>query len=330
MGDPLGIGAEVIVKALSEPQVLSLARFVIFGSNESITYAADRCEVDCFWHRDHHENIQRYGLDCVVLDYDEFNRPGPAESGATRAGGIASMKYCEDAIEAAKAGLIDAMVTGPISKQSWQMAGFTRHPGHTELLKERFKAKHVAMMFSAPALKVALATIHEGLFDIRHSFTIGCVFNPIDLADRALREWFEIDKPRLAVCGLNPHAGEAGQFGDEERRIIAPAILMANEAGIDVSGPFPADTLFVQANREKYDCIVVMYHDQGLIPIKMLAFDRAVNLTLGLPIIRTSPDHGTAFDIVRWNKANPGSMIAAIGMAAELTRRVAAGKSPKR
>ena len=173
-----------------------------------------------------------------------------------------------------------------------------------------------------------LATIHQALFDIRHCFTIGCVFNPMDLADQALRDWFGIENPRLGVAGLNPHAGEDGQFGDEEQRIMAPAILLANEAGINATGPLPADTIFLKALDGEFDAVVAMYHDQGLIPIKLLAWRDAVNLTLGLPIIRTSPDHGTAFDIAAKDIADPSSMKAAIKLAIELAKKKA-GKSPK-
>jgi 4-hydroxythreonine-4-phosphate dehydrogenase len=331
MGDPAGIGAEIIVKALSDPELASAARYVVFGSGEILNYAADLAEIDCFWFRDHHEKITRYQLPCVLLDYDEFSRPGPSERGPSVGGGQASMAYCEDAIKAAQAGLIDAIVTAPISKESWMMAGYTQFPGHTELLAKRFKAKRYAMMFVAPQLRVVLATIHQQLFDIRNGFCIGTVFTPMDLADQALREWFGIEKPRIGVCGLNPHAGEAGRFGDEEQRIIAPAILMASEAGINAHGPYPADTIFTETSRKRFDCIVAMYHDQGLIPVKMLAFNDAVNVTLGLPVIRTSPDHGTAFDIVHKNQAHPGSMKAAVKLAIELAgRRMRSGKGSAR
>jgi len=330
MGDPAGIGAEVIVKALASPELRAAAKYVVFGSNEMVSYAADLAELECFWYRDHHESIRRYDLDCVMLDYDEFSRPGPAEHCPSKAGGLASMTFCLDAIEAAKAGLIDAIVTAPISKQSWALAGYEQFAGHTELLQKSFRAKRVAMMFVAPQLKVVLATIHEQLFDIRNGFTIGRVFTPIDLANDAMKAWFDCEHPRIGVCGLNPHAGEAGRFGDEESRIIAPAILMASEVGIDVEGPFPADTLFTPERRSNYDCIVAMYHDQGLIPIKILAFNEAVNLTLGLPVVRTSPDHGTAFDIAHRNKANPGSMMAAIRQAIELVRHVRQTKIEER
>jgi len=197
------------------------------------------------------------------------------------------------------------------------MAGI-KYPGHTEFLADQFRTKRVTMMFVADKLRVSLATIHIPLMDIRNRFTIGCVFQPIDLMHQALTEWFGYAKPKIGVCGLNPHASDEGRFGDEEARIIKPAITMAQDAGIDAYGPFPADTLFLQALNGKYDGVVAMYHDQGLIPIKLLAFDSSVNVTLGLPIIRTSVDHGTAFDIVGQNKANPGSMKSAIKLACEI------------
>jgi 4-hydroxythreonine-4-phosphate dehydrogenase len=178
---------------------------------------------------------------------------------------------------------------------------------------------------SHKGLRVVLATIHEALFDLRNSFKIGTVYDPIDLAHKALVEWFGIEKPRIAVCGLNPHASENGLFGDEEKRIIEPAIMMARQHGIDATGPFPADTIFIKAVQGHYDIVVAMYHDQGLIPVKLLDFAGSVNLTLGLPIVRTSPDHGTAFDIVGKNKADPSSMKSAILMAVEIAKKRRAG-----
>jgi len=318
MGDPAGIGPEIVVKMLSCQPVRRRARFVVFGLAELLAYTADMLEVDLPFRREHHEDIRKYNEDLVLLDYDEIVLPTRMKRGASKIGGRASMTFCLDAIQAARDGLIDAIVTAPISKAAWELAGFHKYPGHTELLKEKCKARHVAMMFVAPRLKVVLATIHTPIIAIRDEFTIGCVFNPIDLADRALREWFGLEKPRLAVAGLNPHAGEEGKFGDEEARVIAPAILMAKEAGITVDGPFPGDTVFLKALAGKCDCVVAMYHDQGLIPIKLLAWRDAVNVTLGLPIIRTSPDHGTAFDIAGKNKADASSMIAATNLAIDL------------
>jgi 4-hydroxythreonine-4-phosphate dehydrogenase len=321
MGDPLGIGAEIIVRALAGSELRRRARFVIFGFHEQIEYTADRLELLLPTYRDHHENIRPFGHDLVVLDYDEFALPPTMPRGPSRLGGRASMAFCEDAIEAAKVGLIDALVTAPISKTSWAMAGGKKYAGHTELLADKTRSRHVAMMFISPRLKVALATIHDPIIALRDKFTIGCVFDPIELADRALREWFGIQRPRIAVAGLNPHAGENGNIGDEEQRIITPAITMAGEAGVNVEGPFPADTVFLKALQGRYDCVVAMYHDQGLIPIKLLGWEKAVNLTLGLPFVRTSPDHGTAFDIAGRLQADPSSMIAAVELAIDLARK---------
>ena len=323
MGDPAGIGPEVVVKALADPDIRRGARFVIYGMNELFAYAADLAEIDVFWHRLQHDSPRAgYSLmhDVVVLDYDELSMLGQTVHRATRPGGQASLRFLEDAITAAQKpvddGGIDAMVTAPICKESWQMAG-CRFPGHTEFLQHRTRSKRVAMMFHAPKLNVVLATIHMPLMDVRNVLTIGCVYNPIDLGHQACLR-MGMEKPRIAVCGLNPHASENGQFGDEEARVIEPAIEMARQHGIDAQGPFPADTLFARAMKGGFDLVVAMYHDQGLIPIKMVAFDTAVNLTLGLPIVRTSPDHGTAFDLVGKNDADPSSMKAAIQLAKRL------------
>lgn len=323
MGEPAGVGPEVVVKALADPALRQKARFIIFGLNELLAYAADLAEIEPFWWRLQHDSSRAdFSLvhDAVVLDYDEYSMLGTVVHKPTRAGGQASLRFLDDAIACTQKpieeGGIDALVTAPICKESWQMAG-CRFPGHTELLAHRTKAKRVVMMFHAPKLNVALATVHLPLMDVRNVLTIGRIFDPIDLGNEACRR-MGIAKPKIAVCGLNPHASENGQFGDEEARLITPAIEAARQHGIDVRGPYPADTLFGQAVQGKYDLVVAMYHDQGLIPVKMLAFDEAVNVTLGLPIIRTSPDHGTAFDIVGQNKANPGSMKAAIELAIRL------------
>ena len=319
MGDPAGIGPEVIVKALADPQIRKAAKFVVFGMNEQLCYVADAAEIEPFWGRHQHEKISReYPFKVVVADYDEYSVP-PWVKGPSKLAGEASMRFCEDAIDAARRGIIDAVVTGPISKTSWNLAG-AEWPGHTEMLADRCKSKRKVMMFVAEPLKVALATIHEALFEVRHKFTIGCVFEPIDLLNDALKEYFDIDKPRIGVAALNPHAGEAGQFGDEEQRIIKPAMSLAREQGIDCHGPFSADTLFVRAVRGEFDGVVAMYHDQGMIPVKLVGFERATNVTIGIPIIRTSPAHGTAFDIAGQNTADPASMKSAINTAIHMAK----------
>lgn len=320
MGDPAGIGAEVIVKALADPEIRRAGRFIIFGLNEALEYAADQAEINPFWFRLPHELVTKIETGVVVADFDEFDIFSPTIRTPTAPGGEASMRFLNAAIKGVKEGFLEAIVTAPINKESWAMAGY-KFPGHTEKLAHAFKADRVTMMFVADKLRVALASIHLPLFDLRNKFTIGLVFQPIDLMATALRSWFGIERPRIAVCGLNPHASENGMFGDEEKRIIEPAIVMAQDVGWDARGPFPADTVFWHAIHGKYDGVVAMYHDQGLIPVKLLAFESACQTTLGLPVIRTSVDHGTAFDIVGQNIANPDSMKTAIRLACELAVR---------
>ena len=318
MGDPAGIGPEVIVKALADPVLRQKARYIIYGMNELLAYAADLAEFDVFWWRDQFNGrLRAYPHDVVVVDYDQYSMLGSAIKSPSKMGGEASMRFCQDAIEAAQKKIVDAVVTAPIAKESWKLAGY-HYPGHTELFAQKTGSRRFAMMFAGGPLKVVLATVHVPLMGLWGRLNIGAVFQPIELIHEALVNWFGIEHPRIAVAGVNPHASENGQFGDEEERIISPAILMARDQGIDVSGPYPGDTIFLAARDGKYDAVVAMYHDQGLIPVKLLAFDRAVNITLGLPIVRTSPDHGTAFDIVGRNRANPGSMRAAIELAINL------------
>jgi len=319
MGEPMGIGPEIIVKALYDPFLRRQAKFIIFGMDEFLEYAADTAEVVPYWGRCQHEKISRdYPHNVVVADYDDYSVPTWIK-GSSKAGGEASLRFCVDAIEAARAGIIDAVVTAPISKASWKQAG-AEWPGHTELLAALCKSPRKVMMFVAGPLKIALATIHEALFELRNKFTIGCVYEPIDLLNTALQEFFGIKNPKIAVAALNPHAGEDGQFGDEEQRIISPAILIAQEMGVNCSGPYPADTLFMRAAGGEFDGVVAMYHDQAMIPVKLLAFKEAVNVTIGLPIIRTSPAHGTAFDIAGKGVADESSFKAAIKLAIEMAK----------
>jgi 4-hydroxythreonine-4-phosphate dehydrogenase len=284
---------------------------------EQITYAADLAELNPYWFRRPHELAKKVEPGVAIADFDEFTLDARRLGRPSVEGGRASMRFVEEAIDHVRKGTIEAMVTGPINKSAWEMAGFG-FPGHTELLAAACKARRVTMMFAAGPLRVALASVHQPLFDLRNSFTIGLVFQPIDLLHQALREWFGILQPKIAVAALNPHAGENGRFGDEEMRVIQPAIDMAHNAGINALGPLSADTLFWRAAHGEFDGVVAMYHDQALIPVKLMAFDSAVNVTLGLPIIRTSVDHGTAYDIVGKNRADPGSMKAAIRLAIDL------------
>lgn len=316
MGDPAGIGPEVVVKALADHSLRGRAKFIVYGMHEQICYAADLAELNPYWLRVPHEEARKIESGVVIADFDEFALDARRLGRPSVEAGRASIRFLEEAIVDARQGRIDALVTGPINKTAWDLAGFD-FPGHTELLAKRCRTRRVTMMFASGPLRVALASTHQALFDLRNSFTIGLVFQPIDLLHQALGHWFGIAKPRIAVAAINPHAGENGRFGDDEIRVIQPAVDMARNAGIDALGPFPADTLFWRAAQGEFDGVVAMYHDQALIPIKLLAFDSAVNVTLGLPIIRTSVDHGTAYDIVGKNKADPGSMKAAVGLAVD-------------
>lgn len=253
---------------------------------------------------------------CTPVLYGRIYSPGvqagmlSAEAGRTAYGAIVA------AVEDAMAGEVDAVATAPINKEAFALAGLPWR-GHTELLAHLTGAPSVAMMFHADALRVVLATIHEPLASVPRLLTREVVEGVIRLAARELPR-FGFSLPRLAMCGLNPHAGEGGVLGDEEQRVIEPAIAACAGDGIRVAGPYPADTLFVRASRGEFDAIIACYHDQGLIPVKLLAFGKAVNVTLGLPIIRTSVDHGTAFDIAGRNAADPGSLIEAVRLAARL------------
>lgn len=332
MGDPLGVGPEVVVKTLADAELRSRARFVIFGLHDVMELAADLAEVNPFWWREPYENGPRVASGVLLADFDELPPiRARAERGPDAVAGHASFRFVEEAIRHLRAGTLDALVTAPICKQSWSLADH-RFRGHTDLLAQRFEARRVNMMFVAGALRVVLASDHVPLFELRNRFTIGLVHQPIDLLDHALREWFAVEHPRIGVLGLNPHAGEEGLLGDEERRIIEPALALARNANIDVAGPLPPDTAFVPEVARHFDGLVAMYHDQGLIPIKMQAFERAVNVTLGLGVIRTSPDHGTAFDIAGRNRAAPGSMRAALELAVNLAtvhRRSASAAAPR-
>jgi len=335
MGDPAGIGPEIVVRALADPALRGRARYVVYGHNAALTLEADRLGLESDWYRVAHDSdraTRRIDDDVVVFDFPGFEEHTLVNRGPSKAGGLGSKLFVETAIADAlrPAGdprHVDGVVTAPISKASWSMAGF-KWPGHTELFAHRCKARRVGMMFVSPRLRVILATIHIPLLKLRDDLTIGRVHDPIDLGHDACRE-LGIESPRIAVCGLNPHAGEDGLFGDEEERLIVPAIEAARRTGIDAHGPFPADTLFIRAAAGDWDLVVAMYHDQGLIPVKLLGWDKAVNWTVGLPIVRTSPDHGTAFDIGGKARASPGSMIAATELAIDLAARRLAEATPR-
>jgi 4-hydroxythreonine-4-phosphate dehydrogenase len=233
--------------------------------------------------------------------------------------GRAAYDVVVTAVRAALAGEVDAVATAPVSKEAFALAGLP-WKGHTDLLGHLTGSPFVAMMFDSPQLRVVLATVHVALREVPTLLTRDLLVRTIDLTAQELPR-FGVERPRIAVAGLNPHAGEHGLMGTEDDEVIGPAVGVARDRGIDVRGPFPADTIFLRAHRGEFDAVVACYHDQGLIPVKLLAFGRAVNVTLGLPIVRTSVDHGTAFDIAGTGRADPGSLVEAVCLAARLATR---------
>ena len=302
MGDPNGVGPEVIVKAVNSPEIKDLCEIVIFGDDGVIHKAANLCNLK---------------TEVEVINCSEFVIEDLEPATIDKEAGQASLDYISTAIASGLKKEIDAVVTAPISKESTHLAG-SKYPGHTEMLKDLTNSEQAVMMFEGSKFKVMLVTIHEALTNVPKLISKERVLSTIKLTHDSLVNLFKIKNPKIVACGLNPHAGESGAFGNEEIKHIIPAIKEAKEDGINIDGPLPADTLFYYANQGKWDAVIAMYHDQGLIPFKMISFDDGVNITLGLPIIRTSPDHGTAFDIAWKGVANPSSMISAIKVAAQL------------
>jgi 4-hydroxythreonine-4-phosphate dehydrogenase len=255
---------------------------------------------------------------CVPVVYD-VAQACPRTVGEVRAeAGRAAYDAIVRAVDDAMAERVDAIATAPVSKEAFALAGLAWR-GHTDLLAHLTGSPFVAMMFDAPRLRVVLATVHVALRDVPGLLTRDLMVRTIDLAARELPR-FGVAAPRIAVAGLNPHAGEHGLMGHEDDSVIAPAVADCREQGIDAAGPLPADTVFVRAARGEFDLVVACYHDQGLVPVKLLSFGESVNVTLGLPIVRTSVDHGTAFDIAGRGVADPGSLVHAVLLAARLAR----------
>lgn len=326
MGDPAGVGPEVVLKALADPVVRKACHPLVLGDWGVLH--RDRNRNGRYprlvpWERGKPiaGNAGAVPVHCLSFLPPKQSRPGHL----SEACGEAAYRYIKAAAELALAQVADAMATAPISKRALQLAGY-RYPGHTELLAELTHAREVRMMLLGRRLRVVLVTVHLPLIQVARELTRERIRVTLQLTHQALRKYFGISRPKLAVAAFNPHAGEEGIFGREEKRIILPAVEKAGAQGIQVKGPFPADSLFYQAVRGDYDAVVCMYHDQGLIPLKLLHFFGGVALTLGLPIIRTSVDHGTAYDIAGKDQADSSSMRGAILLAARLAQRKKGGE----
>lgn len=319
LGDPSGIGPEIIAKAWLRRKEENLPLFFAVGDMRSISQVSD-VPVERILDPSDCRDIFDRALPCFHVEEGDTAAPGrPSLDGARCA--FHSLEIATGLVKAEGAA---ALVTGPVSKARLAEVGFT-FPGQTEFVAERcgVSRNNVVMMLAGPSLRVVPITIHIPLHAVPQTLTTDLIRSRALVTARGLHRNFGIARPRLAVAALNPHAGESGHMGDEEERIIAPAIAALIEDGLDVTGPHPADALFTPRARTSYDVALCMYHDQALIPLKALDFDEGVNITLGLPIVRTSPDHGTAFDIAGQGKADPRAMIAAIRMArdAETRRR---------
>ena len=307
MGDPAGVGPELCLRLLADEQVRAFCAPVVFGDAAVLRRVADQLG----W--------PVPAAESDILDLKAVDAAVVVPGRVSASCGAAAYRYFTHAIDEALAGRVDAIATAPLNKESLHAAGFP-YPGHTEILAARTSAERSCMMLTAPEITCSLVTVHVGYREVPALLTVDRILDTIELTAAAM-ERMRGRKPRLLVCGLNPHAGEHGLFGDqEEERIIAPAIEAARAKGIDVSGPLPPDTAFLPKYRQSADAYVCMYHDQGLIPLKALAFEDAVNVTLGLPIVRTSVDHGTAFDIAWQGKADPSSLFRAVELAAKLCR----------
>ena len=321
IGDPAGIGPEIVLKAVAEDEVRDVCSPVLFGPASELRRQSAEIGLKAALLSPYSEELNVSSIPSTVSIYDtgDLNENicwGALSAGAGRAA-IAAIEAC---VSFCLAGKLDAMATAPINKESLKLAG-SPFPGHTEMISSLCGIDDSLMCFFAGDLRVFLLTIHTSLSDAISAMTRSRIVRAIALADRELRR-FGVEHPRIAVAGLNPHAGERGLFGTEEQREIEPAILECrSEHKIDVSGPFAADTLFLRAWRGEFDAVAACYHDQGLIAVKCLSFGRAVNVTLGLPIIRTSVDHGTAFDIAGKGIADHGSMVEAIKLSAKLVRQ---------
>ena len=315
-GDPAGIGPEIAAKAWDARGQYGLAPFFAVGDRRSIE-AVWRGPIQLISSPDEASACFDRALPLIQIE-----DTGPIVAGAPDlAGARCALDSLELASGLARSPMVGGLITGPVAKSQLYAIGFT-HPGQTEFVAERcgIASANAVMMLAGPTLRAVPITTHMPLREVSDFVTVDLIVAKARATDRGLARNFGIERPRLAIAGFNPHAGEKGAIGREEIELIIPAIEILRAEGIDIVGPLAADTMFHARARSQYDCALCLYHDQALIPLKTLHFDEGVNMTLGLPIVRTAPDHGTAFEIAGQNRANPGAMIAAIALAAEAAR----------
>ncbi|MBI5079045.1 4-hydroxythreonine-4-phosphate dehydrogenase PdxA [Candidatus Saganbacteria bacterium] len=320
MGDPAGIGPEVCAKAMVSSGVRMVANPVIIGDRKVLREALKTAKIESV-EINSIKRVQeaKFARDAIdVIDLDNVKLSSLKIGQVSKIAGKAAVEYLEKAIQLAKNKEIEAITTAPISKEAIHLAGY-KFQGHTEILAKRFRVKNYGMLFVSDRFWLMLVTTHIPLRDVSRRLNKKKILNTILLAHETLSK-VRGKKIKIGVAGLNPHAGEAGIFGKEEGKIIKPAVDAALKLGVNVKGPISPDAIFHLANSGMFDLVVAMYHDQGLIPLKLLSFNRSVNVTVGLPVVRTSVDHGTGFDIAGKGWANPGSLIEAVRVAAHLAR----------
>jgi 4-hydroxythreonine-4-phosphate dehydrogenase len=305
IGDCNGIGPEIVLKSVVHPSIRKICSPVLVGPVDAFEFYAKRLRMP----------LPSY----PIVESSTLSRSSIRPGFISARSGKAAARAIEAAVDLAEAGIVKAIVTAPVSKHALHRGG-VRFPGHTEMLQRLTGAKHFAMMLVSSSLRVGLVTIHVPLKQVSGLLTRKLIRQKIEVIHKSLvRDW-QIKKPRIAVLGLNPHAGEAGDIGTEDKRIVAPVVKQLAGNTMNIKGPFPADAFFARYTPRDYDVVIAMYHDQGLIPLKMSSGGRAVNISAGLPIVRTSPDHGTAFDIAGKGIADPGSMIEAIKLAVTIAK----------
>ncbi|MGB3586473.1 MAG: 4-hydroxythreonine-4-phosphate dehydrogenase PdxA [Tunicatimonas sp.] len=316
IGDVNGVGPEVTIKALNDKRILSQMTPIIFGSAKVVSYYRKQCDMEQFNFMTIKDlDSIAYGKVNVLNCWQEVIEPQPGK--VTNAAGQAAWQALEKATQALKENVLSAIVTAPINKNNIQNEGFS-FPGHTEFFAKTFEAEEHLMLLVHEKLRVGVVTGHVPLHQVSQKITRSKVRQKILLMENSLQQDFGVIKPRIAVLGLNPHAGESGLLGSEEQDIIIPVIQELKEKGKLVYGPFPSDGFFGALTHQQFDGVLAMYHDQGLIPFKTLAFEKGVNFTAGLSVVRTSPDHGTAYDIAGKNQANADSMREALYLACDV------------
>ena len=315
MGHPAGVGPEVIVKSLCAAPRRKAAGGVVFGDRGARERAARLAGLAARW-----KAVLKSGA-AGVVEVSDLEERDASPGLPSEAGSLAQVDYIREAVAWATDGRIAAIATAPISKAGMQSGGYN-FPGHTELLARLSGVEKVAMMFTGPKLKVALATIHVPICEVPGLLKADLILWRLRLAVRAMKLFYGMPNPRVGVSALNPHGGEEGRMGREEIKVIAPAIELARGEGIQATGPLPADTLYYKALHGEYDLVMAMYHDQAMIPVKTLGFGKSVNITLGLPFVRTSPDHGTAFELAPRSAADFSGMAHAIATAGRLAPKL--------